>query len=107
MPSRSVVVQRDLGHQHLDQHLARHPVELLDRVLDLRPAPREGGDDHRVGDFVGDEAHLALRQQLGGAGGAPGPAGNAAGAGGGGGAPGRRGVGTGRAPAPAAPSRAP
>src|SRR5206468_3735311 len=68
-----VVGQGDLGHQYLDQHLARHAVELLDRVLDLRPAPREGRHDHRVGDFVGDETYLPLGQDVGGvrAGGGP------------------------------------
>ena len=53
--------QRDLGGEHLDQHLARHPVELLDDVLDLRPDPRVGRDDDRVRHLVGDEAGLRRR----------------------------------------------
>ncbi len=62
-PSRSVVGERDLGDQHLDQHLARHAVELLDRGLDVHPLPGRRGHDDGVGHLVGDEAHLALGQR--------------------------------------------
>src|SRR3972149_3793660 len=71
-----VVTERDLRHEDFDQHLARHPVELLQRVLNVGPVPRERGHDHRVGHLVRDEAPLALGEgALGGAGrgGARGP----------------------------------
>ena len=55
-----LVVQTDLGDQHLDEDLLRGAVELPDRVLDERPVARERRDDQRVVRLVGDDLDLPL-----------------------------------------------
>ena len=67
-PPLAGAVEGHLGNEHLQQHLGRPDVELLDRFLEQREVGRGRADHERVGGLVGDNrgpAHQAPNFGLG------------------------------------------
>ena len=58
-----ILVQRDLGDRHLEHHLPRNHVDPFHDVQDQLVVALGREHDERVGDVVGDDAHLLLEDR--------------------------------------------